>query len=170
MKNILRQIACGIKAVYAILDFFPIKTRLLLLNASVLSHLYYPAILLSGISENLLTRLEKQLNWGVKECFNRSKHDHSSDLKINYNILPVRYFLDIEAINYYWKFKNLMIPAFKGKTVLPIAKIRRQNRKNEEYFDLRTNSEFLQKYFFKRVTSLWNTLPENIKNQKKTQL
>ena len=72
--------ACGIKTIYAIRDFFPIKTRLLLLNALVLSHLHYPAILLNGISENLLTTLEKQLNWGVKACFNRSRYDLEVDI------------------------------------------------------------------------------------------
>ena len=89
--------ACGIKTVYAIRDFFPIKT--LLRNAFVLNHLNYQAILSNGMSENLLATLEKQLNWGVEACFNRIKYDHSSDLKLNY-ILPVGYFLDIKAVKY----------------------------------------------------------------------
>ena len=71
----------------------------------------------------------------------------------------------MKSINYYRKFKDLMLPPFEGKTVLPTAKMR-QNRKNVENFDLRTNSEYLRKCFFKRVVSLWNTLPENIKNKK----
>ena len=82
MKNILRKIATGIKTLYAIRDFFPTATRLLLLNGLVLSHLHYSSILLTGISENLITTLEKQLNWEIKACFNRTKFDHSTDLKI----------------------------------------------------------------------------------------
>ena len=116
------KLAGSIETIYAIRDFFPIETCLLLLNALVPSQLEYSAILLDAVLENLLTTLEKQLNWGVKTCINRSKNDHSSDLKLNYNILPVQSSFDIKAINYYWKFKNLMIPAFKGKTVLPTAK------------------------------------------------
>ena len=58
-----------------------------------------------------------------------------------------------------------MIPAFKGKTLFPTVKTRRQNAKNEESFDLRTNLEFLRKCCFKKVVSLMNTLAENIKNQ-----
>ena len=84
--------ATGIKTLYAIRDIFPIATRLLLLNALVLSQLHYPAILLTGISENLITTLEKQLNWGIKACFNRSKFDHSTNLETRHKILPVRYF------------------------------------------------------------------------------
>ena len=80
--------ALGIKSLYSVRDIFPQKTRKLLLNALVVSHLHYSAILLSGISENLLTTLEKQINWGIKACFNRLKYDHSSDLKVQHDILP----------------------------------------------------------------------------------
>ena len=62
VKNILRKMATGIKTLYGIRDTFPIATRLLLLNALVLSYLHYSAILLTGITENLITTLEKQLN------------------------------------------------------------------------------------------------------------
>ena len=64
IKNILRKMALGIKSLYSVRHIFPQKTRKLLLNALVVNHLHYSAILLSGISENLLTTLEKQLNWG----------------------------------------------------------------------------------------------------------
>ena len=77
VKNILRKMATGIKTLYAIRNIFPTATRLLL-NALVLSHLHYSSVLLTGISENLITTLEKQLNWGIKACFNRTKFDHST--------------------------------------------------------------------------------------------
>ena len=88
VKNILRKMATGIKAFYAIRDIFPIATRLFLLKALVLSDLHYSAILLAGISENLITTLEKQLNCGIKACLNRSKFDLSTNLKIRHKILP----------------------------------------------------------------------------------
>ena len=66
VKNILtsgiRKMATGIKTLYGIRDTFPIATRLFLLNALVLSHLHYSAILLTGITKNLITTLEKQFN------------------------------------------------------------------------------------------------------------
>ena len=96
--------ATGIKTLYAIRDVFPTATRLLLLNALVLSHLDYSAILLTGISENLITTLEKQLNWGIKARFNRSKSGHSTDLEIRHQILPFRYFLDYKCLLYLLKY------------------------------------------------------------------
>ena len=92
VKNTLRKMATGIETLYAIRDIFPIATRLLLLNALVLSHLHYSAILPTGIGGNLITTLEKKLNWGITACFNRSKFDHSTNLKIRHKILPVRCF------------------------------------------------------------------------------
>ena len=58
VKYILRKMAIGIKTLFAIRDIFSISTRLLSLNALVLSHLVHSAFLLTGISENLITTLK----------------------------------------------------------------------------------------------------------------
>ena len=63
IKRILRKMACGIKTLQSIKKPLPVKTRLLIMNALVISHLHYPAILLSGLSSNLMISLEKQLSW-----------------------------------------------------------------------------------------------------------
>ena len=63
----------------------------------------YPAILLSGISANLMISLEKQLSWAVKTCCDRAKYDSSSDLKLKHNILPVTIFLDYKILCHFWK-------------------------------------------------------------------
>ena len=51
VKNILSKIATGIKVLYNMQNIFPGKTRLLLLNALLTSHLRYSVILLGGIRE-----------------------------------------------------------------------------------------------------------------------
>ena len=94
IKNILRKMACGIKTLQSIKKPLPVKTRLLIMHALVISHLHYPAIVLKGRSANLMISLEKQLSWAVKTCCDRAKHDSSSDLKQKHNILPVTMFLD----------------------------------------------------------------------------
>ena len=78
VKNILRKMACSIKTIFYVRDFLPEKTRLFLLKALVISHLQYSSVLLNGISQSLISTLEKQLNWGVKACFNRYKMDSFS--------------------------------------------------------------------------------------------
>ena len=99
----------------------------------------------------MLTSLEKRLNLGVKACFNGMKFDHSPDLKLNYNILPVQFFLDIKAFNYYWEFKDLMNPGFKRKIVIPIvkkaSKVEIKNLRSENQFRVCTQSFFQESSF-----------------------
>ena len=74
IEIILRKMACGIKTLQSIKKPLPVKNRLLIMHALVISHLHYPAILLSGISANLMISLEKkQLSWAVKSCCDRAK-------------------------------------------------------------------------------------------------
>ena len=96
VKNLLKKkMACGIKTLCTLRESFPEKTRIMILYALVISHVHYSAILRNGISENLLTILEKQLSWAVKAFFNR-KCDHSAVLKLLHDMLPIRYFLKLK--------------------------------------------------------------------------
>ena len=103
VNHILPKIACGIKTLYSIRDYFPEKVRLLLLNALVISHLHYPAILLNGLTENLNTTLEKQLNWEKKRVLiEQCTIDHQI-LRSN----PTSYRSDISLkTNHYHTFGN----------------------------------------------------------------
>ena len=92
----------------------PVKTRLLIMNALVIGHLYYPAILLGGISANLIISLEKQLSWAVKTCCDCTKYDSSSDLKLKHNILPVTMFLDYKILSHFWKIQHQLMPAYNN--------------------------------------------------------
>ena len=58
VKHVLKKMACDNKTIYAVKQFLPGKNCPLLLKALVLSHIHYPAILIQGISQNLLTTLE----------------------------------------------------------------------------------------------------------------
>ena len=55
VEKLLMKMACGVKTtVYSVRDLFTEKIRILLLNASVISHLHYLLALLNEIAENLL--------------------------------------------------------------------------------------------------------------------
>ena len=81
-KHVLRKLATGIKTLNFISRQFPEQTRLLLLNALVISHLHYSGLLLASTKNSCFFTLEKQFSWAVKTCFNRKKYDCSSDLLI----------------------------------------------------------------------------------------
>ena len=168
VKNLLRKMACGIKTLYALRESFPQKTLILLMNALVISHVNYSAILLSGISDNLITTLEKQLSWAVKACFNRKKFDHSADLKVQYDILPIRYFLNYKSALYFWKFTHNMLPSLANENRPSTAVLRNHKRTNQVYINIKNNSQFIKNGFFNKAVPIWNTLPENMKIKEHT--
>ena len=165
-KHILLKMACGIKTILSIRNYFPEKVLLTLLNALVMSHLHYQSILLNGISQNLITTLEKQLSWGVKACFHRKKFESSRDLKINFQILPIRLFLDLKAVTYFWKWKNNLLPAFQEHHLLPTARIRMHERTGLLTYNAHRNSKFMEDSFFRRAVPVWSTLPRGLLKRK----
>ena len=162
VKHILRNMACGIKTLYSIREYLPELTRLLLLNALVISHLHYPSFLLNGISQNLITTLEKQLSWAVKACFNRTKFESSSDLKIKYRIFPVRLFLNLKALVYFWKWKNGFLPAFKEQNSIITGNYRTHKRTSTLIYNSHTNGSIMEASFFQKNSPTVEHLTEKI--------
>ena len=61
MKKILQRMACGIKVLNTLSKSLPKKLKILLLIATVISHLQYSALILTGLQKSLLTSLEKKM-------------------------------------------------------------------------------------------------------------
>ena len=104
VKRILQRMACGIKVLNTLSKSLPEKTKILLLNATVISHLHYTALILIRLQKSLLTTLEKQLNWGIKTIFNRRKYDRSTDLKLRNKIIPVSFLLKYHCSKYFFAY------------------------------------------------------------------
>ena len=60
VKKILQRMACAIKVLNTLSNSLPDKTKFFLLNAIVISHLHYSALILIGLQKSLLTTLEEQ--------------------------------------------------------------------------------------------------------------
>ena len=160
VKNILRKMVCGIKTIYCVRDFLPTKTRLLLLNAFVISHLHYSSILLNGISRSLISTMEKQLNWGIKACFIGYKMDSSHDPRLHYRISSVRHLLDLKGVLFFWKWKYNLWPAF-SRLQIATANLKTHERTINLTYHSFAHSEQLKNSLSKIVVPLWNALPKN---------
>ena len=112
VKHILRKMARGIKTIYAIRRSIPQKLLILVLNALVLSHLHYSAVIIHAIEQNLIMSLEKQLNWSLRATFFRQKFESVQDIKCSRNILPVKLFLKTKRLQYFWKIKKTVTTCF----------------------------------------------------------
>ena len=89
VKKILQRMACGIKVLNTLSISLPEKTKGLLLNAIVISHLHYSALVLIGLLKSLLTTLGKQLI-------------RSTDLKLRNKILPVSFLLKYHCSKFFF--------------------------------------------------------------------
>ena len=123
VKKTLQRMTCGIKVLNTLSKLsksLPEKTKVLLLNAIVISHLHYSVLILIGLQKSLLTTLEKQLNWGIKTIFNRRKYDRSTDLKLRKK-LPVSFLLNNHCSKYFFRLLSNDLPACK---IVPLSTMR----------------------------------------------
>ena len=152
-KNILTKTAAGFKTSYTIRRTIPDKMNALILNAFVLSHIYYSAAIIHSINQNLILTLERQLNWAVKASFFRKKFDSSRDLKLKHKILPLHCFLNLKRLNYFWKIKANQLPAFDENRghKLKTWKINKNERTGLEYWGYKFKSSKLEKLFVRKA-------------------
>ena len=122
---------------------------------------------MNGISQGLISTLEKRLNWGIKACFNRYKMDSAQDLRLKHGIISVRKTLDMNAIKFFCKWKHNLLPAF-SQLILETARITSQDRTKKLYYRAHTRSEQMRNSLFKRVVPLWNVLHDKMKSGNQT--
>ena len=58
-------------------------------NSLVISRIHHPAIFINGMPQNLITTLEKQLNFGVKAWFKPENIYSSSDFNKKPDMFPI---------------------------------------------------------------------------------
>ena len=68
-QKVSKKKACGIKTLFTVKTFLPVEFCPKLLNALVLSEIQHPVILLDGLSQNLITSLEKIIVLTCKSLF-----------------------------------------------------------------------------------------------------
>ena len=157
IKRILSRMACSIKILKDIRNCFPIKKRVTLLNALVLSHIQYSSLMLVGIRKNLMITLEKQFNWGIKVCFKRKKYDRSTDLKIKNRFMPVEFLLKYRCMVFFLKYVRKQLTAFRNNNVLQTSNCKQNARTGNPA--MKSNSEFLDKSLMLQAMKLYNDFP-----------
>ena len=156
--NVLRRMAIGLKVIYFIKNIFPEKTRSDFLNALVLSHLHYPTLLFSGLKKSLRVTLNKQLNWRIKACFNRTKFDTTTDRKIKHTILPVEYLIKYRDILYFIKLLNADLPTFDELKLTNLS-AKMTDRTKKLSFGADQNTGIMQNCFSRKTIDWYNDLP-----------
>ena len=116
VEQILSKMAQGIKTIYVLRNMVPYYLSKILLNSILTSHLQYSAVLISFISKNLLTTLEKQLNWVVKACYFHRFNISALSIELDDYIPPIKQLLEYRTALYVNQLLTYKKPAFRRKT------------------------------------------------------
>ena len=80
--------ASAIRSLYFVHYQVPLKTTINRFRLLVLSHLDFGAVFFQNLPSYSIDRINKQINWGIKVCFMKTKYDTARDLLLETKILP----------------------------------------------------------------------------------
>ena len=96
--------ASAIRSLYLVRYQVPLKTRIIHFKSLVLSHLDFSAIFFTKFTISI-DRINKQINWGIKVCFMKTKYDTARDLLLETKILPTELQITRVSLN---RFFNIL--------------------------------------------------------------
>ena len=163
INKILQKTATLIQTIKCIRDKIPLRTRILLLNTLVLSHLHYPCMLLNGCTQDNIEKLEKQIKWGIRIIMNIIKRDSVTLLRKQHKI-PTEYNrVPISTLPSQVMPKRC--PSFHALR-FPNSEFRYNHRTGLLLFPLTCKTDFLHKSFlFTSIRNL-NTIIRTLFNRK----
>ena len=88
LNKVNSKMASAIISLYLVRYQVPLKTRINLFKSLVLSHVDLSAIFFQKLSSYSIDRINKQINWGKKVCFMKTKYDTARDLLLEAKIFP----------------------------------------------------------------------------------
>ena len=140
-------------------NLLPVK-----ISSIVISPLQYPAVLLSTDDKNLIITLEKQVSWTVKACYDCSKLESSTDIKLQQKILPVHLLLVYRITCYFFPLITNKKTAFNSLNgpLLPTFDCYKRQRSGKFFHRTVSRSKQYDKSVIQRRIEFLNKLPKNL--------
>ena len=91
--------ALDIRSINLVRNQLPLKARINLFRSLVLSHLVFSAIFFQSLPCYSIDRINKQIRWGIKVCFFRTKYDSAHKLLFENKILPAELQIAITSLS-----------------------------------------------------------------------
>ena len=153
---------CQINRVKHIFDK---HTLSLIINALVFSKMYYCSSVWSNTSKKNISKLQSVQNFAARVITGIRKYDHVTPILQQLAWLPVECMLKLrDAVMTYKCLKGLAPPYLCDKFQMR-SKIHSVNTRNKDKLDTPLyNSASGQRTFHYRAVSIWNELPNHIKD------
>ena len=144
----------------------PLKTRINLFKSLVLSHLDFSAIFFQNLPSYSIDRINKQINWGIKVCFMKTKYDTARDLLLETKILPAELQITRVSLNRFFNIlqqtRNRSNKHFRFLENVPIIV---NKRTHNLFLEQKCKSKWSNGSIVRNFIRKWNTLPITIRKE-----
>ena len=165
VAHIIRICFCKIREISSIRKYITTKVAQTLIQSMVISHIDYGNSLLYGISEQLLTKLQRVQNAAARVIRGYTKYDHISKGLMQLHWLPIRYRINVKIAVITYKVLSTNQPQYL-RDLLVIQNNKRSLRSSNELLlnvpriNLKTAGDRSFKF---AAPKIWNNLPKHVK-------
>ena len=166
LNKVISKMASAIRSLYLVRYQVPLKTRLNLFKSLVLSHLDFSAIFFQNLPSYSIDRINKQINWGIKVCFMKTKYDTARDLLLETKILPAQLQITRVSLNRFFNIlqqtRNRSNKHFRFLENVPIIV---NKRTHNLFLEQKCKSKWSNGSIVRNFIRKWNTLPITIRKE-----
>ena len=166
LNKVISKMASAIRSLYLVRYQVPLKTRINLFKSLVLSHLDFSAIFFQNLPSYSIDRINKQINWGIKVCFMKTKYDTARDLLLETKILPAELQITRVSLNRFFNIlqqtRNRSNKHFRFLENVPIIV---NKRTHNLFLEQKYKSKWSNGSIVRNFIRKWNTLPITIRKE-----
>ena len=107
--KVISKMASAIRSLYLVRYQVPLKTRINIFQSLVISHLDFSVIFFQNLPSYSIDRFNKQINWGIKYCFMKTKYDTARDLLLETKSLPAELQITRVSINKFFNKQDIAL-------------------------------------------------------------
>ena len=138
------------------------KTTVNLLKTLVISHVDYDVLLLTGLNNNTLLSLDKQIKWGLRAACKKPQLSSSIELKLSCNVLGIFEHMEFRKLIYFYKLTHDKLAAFSTLS-FPNYPNKWNARTHKCILNKKAKTNYSgNSYIFSAIRS-WNELPHELR-------
>ena len=132
-----------------------------------LSQSDFSAIFFQSLPSYSIDRINKQIRWGIKVCFFRTKYDSAHKLLLENKILPAELQIAKTSLNRLFDIvQQTNIQDQKKFRVIGDVDIKVNNRTYDFFITTKCKSKWSQNSIIRNIVRKWNKLPKALRKEK----
>lgn len=167
VTEVSRKFFGSLHSLLRLKNFLPIKTKISLVNSLLMPILDYADICCVNLNEDLLNKLDRLLNSGIRFIYDLKKYDHISQYRLKLKWLPIRERRYCRILGLLYNILNdPSSPCYLKEEFHFLAETHSLNLRSKKSLVLATplhRTSFVDNSFVVTAVRLWNELPSNIK-------